>query len=108
MTVLVLEDHPDRQAWFARAHPGCVIVADAAAAVAALSGPRFDRVYLDFDIVGPQNGCDVAWWMRSLPLDRRPALVVVHSSNSRGALGIRNTLAGVGFTVVASPFPPDA
>ena len=71
MRVLVLEDNPERQQVFRKVFPDCVLVSGYADAVAALAGPQFDEVWLDFDIAGfGYNGADVAFFMAQQPRDR--------------------------------------
>jgi hypothetical protein len=103
----VLEDDPSRLAHFRALFPGCVTAETYRGAVAALRGERFDEVYLDHDIPGDKNGCDVAYWMTTkLARRRRPRVVVVHSLNRAGAMAIRLTLEGAGFTVASRPYSP--
>lgn len=108
MTTFVLEDHPDRQAWFRSQFPDALIVDRYTEAVAAMSGQRFDEVWLDFDIAGTgHNGSDVAWFMaHTLPVEMRPATVYVHSSNNAGARAIMQTLERSGMRLVREAWPP--
>jgi site-specific DNA recombinase len=74
MSILVLEDNPERQRYFRDRFPGCVVVASYGAALAAFLGAhRYDEVYLDHDIEFGHNGCDVAYWMTGLPRAQWPA-----------------------------------
>ena len=108
MRRLVLEDTPERQQAFRLRLPGCMVVSTYSQAVAALSLLRFGEVYLDFDIEFGHNGADVASYMvRQMPVWRRPALVVVHSSNRGGGMAIQQILRwGLFSQVERRPFPP--
>jgi hypothetical protein len=109
MTTLVLEDRPERQAYFLQYIPDAVIVATYEAAVAAMTASRFEVVYMDYDIAGSgYNGSDVAWWMvHTLPKEDRPGRVFVHSSNNAGARAIMNTLEkDPDIRVKQRPYPP--
>ena len=105
-TTLVVDDSPERLGFFRERLPGCMVATSYDEAVAALGRRRFWTVFLDFDIVGPRSGADIAYWMaRRLPRARRPR-VLVQSTNGRGALAIEVTLRSAGFEVEAQPFPP--
>jgi CheY-like chemotaxis protein len=108
--VLVIENDAVRLAVFRAMFPGRYTVASTyAEAVAAMRGRRrFRAVYLDHDLDdGDQNGQDVAAWMTTrLPQSARPDIVVVHSTNARGALGIQTTFATAGVPALCDPFPP--
>ena len=106
MRVLVLEDNPERQEVFRKLFPGCMVVSTYAGAVAALEGPRFDEVWLDFDIEFSFNGADVAFFMAQQPRDKWPDRAIVHSSNARGSLAIYMTLRKAGMQVEQRPYPP--
>jgi CheY-like chemotaxis protein len=107
---LVVENHPDRIAWFREKLAGHDITVATAyqQAVEALARRRFHWVFLDHDLDSPSaNGQDVAAWAADhLRPTKRPALVVVHSSSAAGALGIFATLRAAGFKVETDPFPP--
>jgi CheY-like chemotaxis protein len=106
MSILVLEDRPERQQGFREHFPDCRVVSTYAAAVEVLAALRFDVVYLDFDIEVGRNGNDVAFFMATLPLEMRPARVVVHSSNLAGGMAIQQTLRRAGFQVEWWQYPP--
>lgn len=108
--VLLVEDSPERIAWFRRRLRTAIlkVARNYADAVKALGGPRFDLVLLDHDIDdAARNGQDVAAFMAMrLARCRRPARVVVHSTDPAGSLGIERTLVRAGFVADGSPFPP--
>jgi hypothetical protein len=105
--VFVLEDNPERLEFFRSFSPGCVTAMSYDDAVGALAGSRFDEVWLDYDIVGTKNGCDVAYWMATqLSRTSWPGLVLVHSWNVRGSLAIIQTLRHFGMPVEQRRYPP--
>ena len=106
MRVLILEDNPERQEVFRHLFQGCVVVSNYVEAVSALHGPRYDEVWLDFDIEFGHNGADVAFDMARMPVEKWPGRVIVHSSNRAGSLAIYMTLKRVGMTVEQRPYPP--
>jgi len=99
--VLVVENDPDRLAVLRRRFRSArlTVATGYSDAIKALRACRFDVVLLDHDLGGSRNGCDVAFWMRRLPVARRPVRVLVHSSSVRGALAIATTLKWVGVRV---------
>lgn len=123
MRVLFLDDDPDRHATFARNAAGCELVQvwTYAQLVDALAGPRFDQVFLDhdlYDFVGgvpaalgtqmpadAKTGLDAAVYVATLPEDRRPAAVYIHSWNPHGAWSMHQVLSGAGYHhIVRRPF----
>ena len=106
MRILVLEDNLERHQVFRQRFPDCLLVSTYADAVAALAGPPFDEVWLDFDIEFGHNGADVAFFLAQQPRDRWPARVIVHSSNLAGSVAIYTTLKRAGLAVERRPFPP--
>jgi CheY-like chemotaxis protein len=105
--VLVVENSPERIAWFRQrfSKASLTVATRAAAAQQALSKTTFHEVWLDFDLDGMGNGADVAFVIARLPKRRRPARVVVHSANLAGALSSSLTLKAAKFTVEEKPFP---
>ncbi len=90
--ILVVDDSADRLAAFRRRFGSAATYASSfSAAVEALTTSTFTEVWLDFDLGGQQNGADLAFWMRRLPRQRRPR-VVIHSENPAGALSMLLTL----------------
>lgn len=84
--------------------------ADAFAAQELLRVEAFDVIYLDHDLETFEHspyrrevtGLDVARVIAAQPW--RPALVVVHSMNPRGAATILELLDGKGIAVIKAPF----
>jgi CheY-like chemotaxis protein len=106
--VLVVEDDRERvEALKRRFRSTTVRVAtNYRNAVTALALERFDLVSLDHDIDDrDRNGQDIAAFMATrLGRRRRPACVLVHSTNPAGSYGIYTTLKHAGFDVDAKPF----
>ncbi len=103
--VLVVDDSPERLAAFRRQFgPAATYVTSYAAAVETLTASTFDEVWLDFDLGGRKNGTNLAFWLRRLPQQRRPR-VVIHSENPAGALAMFLTLRS-GFRVEMCQPPP--
>jgi len=60
--ILIVEDSSDRSSVFLDCFKdNCLIVATYKGAVAALKKQAFDEIWLDHDIIGNKNGCDVAF-----------------------------------------------
>ena len=114
LRVLFLDDDQARHDVFARECPALLIAAHShAEAVSALSEAVFDIAFLDRDLgdFGPQGygkpeatGEDTARYIASMPPERRPALVVVHSWNKQGARRMADTLIDAGVRVRVCPF----
>ena len=104
-STLIVDDSPERLAFFQERLPGCVVATNYAGAVAALRRRRFRTLFLDFDLGASMNGTDLSFWLvRNLPAGGRPR-VVLHSTNLGGALSMQLTL-GDRFDVKTEPFPP--
>lgn len=107
MKVLFLDDDPERHRRFAMAHIGCDVTYMwvVAEAIAALDREHHHQASLDHDLggvasqltlpeAGESSGYDVALHIASMPADRRPDLVVVHSFNPEGARRMVRALHG--------------
>ena len=105
MKILVLEDSPWRVEVFKEYWPECVVVDTYKAAVKEMKSQVFDMIWLDHDIIGNKNGCDVAYWIaHALPKSKRPKQIYVHSWSRNGAAAIRQTLNEGGLECVVEPF----
>lgn len=108
--VLVFDDDPKRHDVFAARLRRCEVVQalTAAAAREAIEGPRFDTMYLDHDMEllpvdgGRYDTGDLfcIYLVEHLPIEKRPALVVLHSWNDYGAKKQHQILTDAGFKEV--------
>ena len=113
MRILFLDDDPARHRAFSRRSTGNhVIHVNSAlrAAIALTKLPRFDVVYLDYDLhkhgnPNARTGLAVARHLaHDLPTWKRPGKVFVHSRNPPGAAAMVDTLRRAGYYVLQRPF----
>lgn len=117
MRVLFLDDDPGRHSDFRMGSIGhdVVFVETYAEAVHMLQNQgKFDDVWLDHDLseemaegrgrYGEKTGYDVACVVASLPIELRPARVVVHSLNAPGGERMMSALRSGGVNCVRYPF----
>lgn len=113
MRILFLDDDPLRHRAFARRSAGNDVThvrTALKAAIALKHRPRFDVVYLDYDLHKHGNpmattGQAVATYLaHHLPTWKRPAKVFVHSRNPPGAAAMVDTLRRAGYYVLQKPF----
>jgi CheY-like chemotaxis protein len=106
--LLILDDDPVRQEHFAaihRRHERVHVLFSEDAIEALNEGPRFDAALLDHDLgAGCHTGEDVAKHIASMPPERRPLKVIVHSWNPDGAQRMVNILREAGVPAGAMPF----
>jgi len=100
MKVLVLEDAPERVAWFKERVPDAVYVATAADAIQALTQQDFRVVFLDHDLewmhaadnaIVRGTGKEVALHLKKASFQ---GIVVIHSKNEDGARVMLKILPG--------------
>lgn len=107
MRILVLDDEQYRLDVLATRFPGqAVLTRTAPEAIEALrQSPRFTVATLDHDLGdGHGNGRDVADFIASMPKERRPGYVVVHSFNAPAARLMVQTLKAAGIPSRHEPF----
>lgn len=113
MDVLFLDDDPGRHSVIARDCSRHVFthVETADQAIEALANKPFDIVCLDHDLDGKTyvesgkgTGFEVAEYMATGKIARRPRLVIVHSFNQIGAGLMMNILKGADFNAFQVPF----
>lgn len=116
MRILFLDDNEERHKRFRYNSIGCDVthVYSYAEALAALSGDRFDQVFLDHDLsevascgmAGPdeKTGYHVACIVAEMPEEKRPELAVIHSFNTAGAKRMRAALEGAVKYTIERPF----
>ena len=92
LRILIIEDTPARQEALTRLcrEHAWVLVHTAARAMTLLSAYRFDLIFLDYDLAGPEKGEAVAAFIPQSP--NREARVIVHAMNANGAAKIRAIL----------------
>jgi len=107
--ILVVENDPERIAWFDRYIPSLLGQEDSWAVArtprAALmwlrsKGPVIDRIFLDYDL-DDGKGSAVTWYL--IKSDLRPK-VVVHSMNPFGNWWLGYMLKKSGFDVIRCPY----
>lgn len=116
MRVLFLDDDSSRHDGFKRLVTGAKHVYTAKQAIAELDRYRYDLVCLDHDLKSEHidaanasflmedTGLSVCIHMRSLPEERRPKYVVVHSWNPVGGARMVRELVDADFVVYRIPF----
>lgn len=96
--VFVLEDSPERIAWFRQRIPQAIVASNAEQALALLDEETFDVCFLDHDLnfsdvafadARPGSGKRVAHYLAQ---QRFPGIVVIHSVNEAGARAMKNHL----------------
>ena len=95
--VLVLEDTPERIAWFKERLPRAVYCATADAAIAALKTHEFRAVFLDHDLhwmhadntIVKGTGKEVAMHLKKTSF---PGVIVIHSKHDEAADVMRKIL----------------
>lgn len=111
MTVLFLDDNPDRINKFTRHVPTAHIATDAQEMIELLEAtPEADFVFLDHDLGGQEfvdtrdtnTGSEVVRWIKR----NRPQVgqFVVHSLNHPAGRRMEDDLRGMGYAVVKVPF----
>jgi CheY-like chemotaxis protein len=132
MRVLTLDDMETRHYYFRRWFAGFDLVETYTAkeAITALdNGGRFDLVMLDHDLAEshyltlseglseeqlpgmdeyePGTGLDVARHIATMPKEKQPGQVVVHSWNPGGSAAMHETIYRAGIRVARKRFDPD-
>lgn len=95
--VLVLEDMPERIAWFKQRLPHAVYCVTADAAIEALKAQEFRAVFLDHDLhwmhadnsIVKGTGKEVALYLKE---SRFPGVIVIHSKHDNAADVMRKIL----------------
>ena len=117
MRILFLDDSPERQRRFKMSRIGCILVQafSYAEAVRALSEEsQFDEVYLDHDLSekaaagapeqGEKTGADVARYITTMPKEKIPKTVYIHSFNFSGRVRMVQILGDAGIKAIVQPF----
>ena len=109
MKYLFLDDDPHRHRQFIQYTIGIskVMTATPSEAIAALTeNDPFDVVCLDHDLGGKvyqpsdeNSGFAVCQFLATLPADRLPKKIIIHSFNPEGAKKMRNELYEIGHIV---------
>jgi hypothetical protein len=95
--VLVLEDTPERVAWFKERLPQAAYVTTANAAIEALKSREFRAVFLDHDLhwmhadnsIVKGTGKEVALYLKQTSF---PGIIVIHSKHDEAADVMRGIL----------------
>ena len=113
--ILVLDDDFRRHDWFDANIEGHDAVWSAKEARTALQdNPRYDLVFLDHDLaedysvvpaVWGEDGRTVARFIAAMPVDKRPGMAHIHSSNWGGASEMEAILTAAGVKVARAEFP---
>jgi len=92
LRILIVEDTPERQQVLTRLckEHAWVLVHTGARARMLLGAYRFDLIFLDYDLAGPEKGDAVAAFLPESP--NQEARVIVHAMNSTGAQKIKAIL----------------
>lgn len=114
MRILVIDDMPERHKVFARrweAGNQYVAANDYKEGLEALSDGPYDLAFLDHDLGGPYfapegepSGTELARHIVTLPPEKRPTQVVVHTWNPAGRARMVDILREAGVKVQAIPF----
>jgi len=114
MRVLFLDDDEGRHALFKQASIGHDVlhVRTAVEAIDAMKRERFDLAALDHDLGGRQfvdsdeeeTGYQVAKAVETIPEDKWPLRIIVHSYNQEGARRMVARLQPLGIPVQHAPF----
>lgn len=112
MRILFLDDNEERHRKVRQRFIGtvAVYVYNYKEAVAALNANEpFNVAYLDHDLVEQtatveKTGYDVAKYITTMPPDRRPRQIVIHSLNEVGRQRMAETLTAAGCQVSIEPF----
>lgn len=107
MKIYILEDAPERIAWFEEVFADCEIfyTDQVDQACKDIEENEYDIIFLDRDLGHPKfNGEDVAWYMKENELAKNSA-IVIHSVNTRGQRNIKRYLDKYHSQVYQIPFP---
>lgn len=115
MKILFLDDNAERHAKFKHSRVGMDITQawNYAEACAALSADVYDVAYLDHDLnelstaglpTEEKTGTHVAEFIASMPEDKRPKYVIIHSWNYAGALRMLGILSSAGVACMTEAF----
>jgi CheY-like chemotaxis protein len=112
MRILFLDDDKERHRKVRQRFIGTIAlyVFNYNEAVAALAGDEpFDVAHLDHDLMEQtaaveKTGYDVAVYITTMPPDRRPRQIVIHSLNEVGRQRMAETLTAAGCQVSIEPF----
>ena len=122
--VFVLDDMQERFIYFQKWYQDRFDYTEAKKAHQAIrilrDEPRFDVYFLDHDLEEEHYGgyCAATWVgtgkdvchfiVSELPVEKRPAFVVVHSWNPSGAMEMAHLLSDAGIKVILYKFKPGA
>jgi CheY-like chemotaxis protein len=115
--ILIVEDDPDRCAWFSHRFTGHIldVTCDVREAVAWLGERDYLMILLDHDLTeehylsdesdDERTGYAVAAWLASHPDRQRDATILIHSLNYLGAGRMLEALRSAGRDAEHLPFP---
>ena len=117
MRVFFLDDSHERQRRFKMSRIGCILVQafTYAEAIRALQEEaQFDEAYLDHDLSekaaagapeqGEKTGADVARYITTMPKDKIPKVIYIHSFNFSGRVRMVQILGDAGIKAIVQPF----
>lgn len=106
MRILILEDDPNRFAWFRKtfADDDVTFTTRVPQALSCLRGSSYDLIFLDRDLGQPkENGEDVSWAMKEEKLAEN-STVVIHSVNTYGQRNMKRDIESYNPNVEVIPF----
>lgn len=117
MRILFVDDSHERHRRFKMGRIGCVVVQAftyAEAIECLMTAGPFDEAYLDHDLSdaaaagepGPdeKTGTDIAKFIATMPQDKLPGRIFVHSYNFSGRTRMCQILRDAGIHAVVQPF----
>jgi hypothetical protein len=117
MRVLFVDDSSQRQERFKRSRIGSVLVQAFTydqAVRALVENPVFDEAHLDHDLSDAaaagkpapdeKTGTDIARFICTLPADKRPRALILHSYNFAGRTRMAQILQDAGMHPVITPY----
>lgn len=117
MRILFVDDSHERHRKFKMGRIGCIVIQaftyEEAIECLMTAGP-FDEAYLDHDLsdeaaagqpkYDEKTGTDIAKFIVTMPKEKLPAKIYVHSYNFAGRVRMCQILADVGIRAIVQPF----
>lgn len=110
MSILFLDDSPERARRFRASWPSAIIVSTAAEAITQLATQPWNHVLLDHDLGGEEHvdssrddtGMAVVRWI----VDNNPIInnIIVHSLNTPARIAMVSALVNAGYNAIAVPY----